>query len=509
MNKIKILLIIFCFFSFFEISAQPVMKSESIKFQSSYLPLSLKKKPQLVYNSDIPNLLETDRGRTYRGKALEPIARDIYKHNFGIGYQYVDASYNKGVNGLDGLLVKKNTRGSITKVHVVEIKSGTASLKANILAPQLSKEWILSGIDKSLAEKVTSLEQLQYNIKYNNLSSSQVKQEKAEFSKINKERRLLSKTREMIDNDLFRRFQVNIKYNDGKLLVEQWEVLEETYKDIPINKRNSENIFKWSEKKTLANFSYLDKDNYKLSPFEKKVKKSMFDEFEKVLRKQGYSEVDINSYLKRLRTDKNLNPSNIAGLADDIDHITKTSFERASKNYNIKNSIGLTCLALFQKGKVIYDYCNGSIGKTDLIFNSVTNSADLLSVFIKRLNPYMTSVFVVTDVIKNIYSYGKGSISFSNAIINSASNIAGVIVGGLAAKAVALGAAKIGGTVGSFVSSPVGGLIVAGITFGVTYFITSNIVRWTGNIIINKYEAIKTPERFNSICNQIRTFYAL
>ena len=148
MNKYYPFFLIIFLFSFFELNAQAVLSSKNVKYHSMIQPLSLKKSPSLAINPNIPNFLEnTSSGRVFRGKALEPVAREVYKHNFGVGYQYVDASYNKGVNGLDGLLVKKNLR----KVHVVEIKSGNASLNAKSSSPQLSKEWILNGIDKSLA----------------------------------------------------------------------------------------------------------------------------------------------------------------------------------------------------------------------------------------------------------------------------------------------------------------------------------------------------------------------
>jgi len=511
MNKYYLFFLIIFVFSFFELNAQAVLKTNNVKYYPVTLPLSLKKSPSLAINPNIPNLLEnSSSGRSYRGKALEPVAREVYKHNFGVGYQYIDASYNKGVNGLDGLLVKKNLRGNITKVHVVEIKSGNASLNAKSSTPQLSKEWILSGINKSLEEKVKNLKQLQYDMKSKKISSTMLKEKRAEYTKINKERHDLIKSRNMIENDQYRAYQANVKYNDGRLTVEQWEVLGENYKDIPINKRNPDNIFKWSEKKVLVDFSYLDKDNSKLNSFQKKVKQTMFTEFENILRKQNYSETEIASFMSRLKTDKKFNPSNMR-LSDDVIRNTATNSinKVIQKNMYIKHGLGLSLLTIASEVGVVLDYANGNIGTTDFIINSGLNAIEITSNFVTKLNPYMTGIYIATDILKKAYSYGTGKITISNALINTTANIAGFVVGGLAVKAVALGAAKIGGAIGSFVSTPVGGIVVSGVVFGVTYGITSSIIKFTGNAIVNKYESIKSPERFDVICNEIKFKYAI
>lgn len=506
MNKYYPFFLIIFLFSFFELNAQAVLSSKNVKYHSMIQPLSLKKSPSLAINPNIPNFLEnTSSGRVFRGKALEPVAREVYKHNFGVGYQYVDASYNKGVNGLDGLLVKKNLR----KVHVVEIKSGNASLNAKSSSPQLSKEWILNGIDKSLAEKVKNLKQLQNDMKSKKISPTILKEKRAEYTKINKERHLLSKTRKMIENNIYKRYLVNVKYNDGRLTVEQVEVLEERYKDIPINKRNPENSYVYGNSKTLADFSYLDKDNSKLTSFQKKVKKIMFSEFENTLRKLNYSDTEIASFMTRLKTDKNFNPSNMI-LSDDIlNKIAVDSQNKVQKNMYIKHGIGLSLLTVASEIGVVRDYANGNIGTVDFIINSGLNAIEITSNFVPKLNPYMTGIYIATDILKNVYNVGSSKISISTALINTSANIAGIVVGGLAAKAVALGAAKIGGTVGSFVGTPIGGIVVGGVVFGVTYGITSTVVKFTGNTIVNKYESIKSPERFNTVCNEIKVKYAI
>lgn len=506
MNKYYPFFLIIFLFSFFELNAQAVLSSKNVKYHSMIQPLSLKKSPSLAINPNIPNFLEnTSSGRVFRGKALEPVAREVYKHNFGVGYQYVDASYNKGVNGLDGLLVKKNLR----KVHVVEIKSGNASLNAKSSSPQLSKEWILNGIDKSLAEKVKNLKQLQNDMKSKKISPTILKEKRAEYTKINKERHLLSKTRKMIENNIYKRYLVNVKYNDGRLTVEQVEVLEERYKDIPINKRNPENSYVYGNSEPLADFSYLDKDNSKLNSFQKKVKKTMFAEFENTLRKLNYSDTEIASFMTRLKTDKNFNPSNL-NLSDDIlNKIAIDSQNKVQKNMYIKHGIGLSLLTVASEIGVVRDYANGNIGTVDFIINSGLNAIEITSNFVTKLNPYMTGIYIATDILKNVYNVGSSKISISTALINTSANIAGIVVGGLVAKAVALGVAKIGGTVGSFVGTPVGGLVVGGVVFGVTYGITSTVVKFTGNAIVNKYESIKSPERFNVVCNEIKVKYAI
>lgn len=502
------------------LNSQVLQQSSAIKFQTMRMPLPFKKNPMLTqsYIKNIPNFLEADAsGRYLRGKALEPIAKEIYKDNFGASFNYVDASYNKGINGIDGLLVKRDIRGNIRKVHIIEIKSGKAYLHANSKIPQLSKEWILNSIDKSLKEKTEALKKLHRIIKKEKFFSSLISKNKKEFSRLNAERRLLKKTRFMVENDLFRRFQVSIRYNNGKITVEQWEILKETFRDIPINKRNSDNIFKYAKypkgENILTDFSYLDKDHSELSLFEISIKIKMFNAFERVLYSKGYSKQEIKSFMHRLRTDASFNP--LKEIGDDcIESDTIKTIEKAVKNYKMQMKImkvGFAVLPIIFEGKAVYDFLNGNIGKADLVFHSLTNGVSFSSVFIKQLNPSLAAIFIVIDIIKNIYNVKTGKISTTDAVINSVSNLSGVLIGGVAAKATftALTASKFTGTIGSFVSSPVGAVIISGVTFVVTYGVTYFVFNWIGYKIVDKYEAFKSPERFNLIYKDIKVKYGL
>lgn len=501
-------------------NSQVLQQSSAIKFQTMRMPLPFKKNPILTqsYIKNIPNFLEADAsGRYLRGKALEPIAREIYKDNFGASFNYVDASYNKGINGIDGLLVKRDIRGNIRKVHIIEIKSGKAYLHANSKIPQLSKEWILNSIDKSLKEKTEALKKLHRLIKKERFFPSMISKNKKEFSRLNAERRLLKKVRLMVENDLFRRFQVSIRYNNGKITVEQWEILKETFKDVPISKRNSDNIFKYSEKKVLEKFSYLDKDNSKLSMFQRYIKIKMFNAFERVLYSKGYSKQEIQSFMYRLRTEASFNPSKEIGdnyVKSDMNESIDKTIENAVKNYKMQMKImkvGFAILPIIFEGKAVYDFLNGNIGKADFVFNSLSNVVSFSSVFIKQLNPALAVIFIGIDVIKNIYNVKTGKISTTDAVINSVSNLSAVLIGSAAAKATftALTAAKFTGTIGSFVSSPIGAVIVSGVTLAVTYGVTYFIVNWTGHKLVDKYEAFKSPQRFNLIYKDIKVKYGL
>lgn len=509
------MLVIYLFISFaFEANAQPVPKPSNFRFSATQVPLSIRKFQTITTNPSIPNLLEKQGNKSARGLALEPVAREIYKNTFGSRFKYIDASYNNGANGIDGLLVKKNSRGTVTDVHIIEIKSGKASLKVNNRMPQLSKKWILNSVDKSISEKTSRLVELKNEMNTSNIPKKLLLETKAEYSRINTERRLLKKTRVLVENNVFKRYQVSITYNDGRLKVEQWEVLDEKYKNIRIKKRTPDNVFEWSERKVLADFSYLDKDSSKLSMFEKKVKNLMFENFEKTLRDKGYSDADIQSFMKRLRNDPKFNPSKNGIAESEMETITNKSIHKVSASYNIQKVVlqsAYIAIALISEGKTIYEYLDGKIGKSDLIFNSLSNTALIAANFVKFLNPYMTLIFIGLDVTKNIYNIKKGKISRTDAMINIVANVSGLVVGSMTSVAVvtALNASAIGAGIGSFIATPIGGAIIGASVFAITYGLVSSVVNFTGHKIVNKYESIKSPNRFNLYCNEIKYTYSL
>lgn len=497
-------------FSLIDLNAQVTINTNVPKFQTAAVPLSLRKSPIIKIDPTFPNVLENSAsGRSMRGKILEPIAKEIYKSNFGSKFQYVDATYHSGSNGIDGLLIKKNWRGSITKVHIVEVKSGNASLHVNSKLPQLSKEWILDRIDKSIAEKTKILKKLQKSMKKKDLPSTVLKENRKGFSRINRERRNLKKTRINVVNDNFERFLVDIQYKNGCLTVEQTEILGENpnYKNIPRNKRKPNDIFKWGETKTLAKFSFLDIDDYKLNSFQRQVKNTMFKEFEQTLRKYGYTEAEVQSYMYKLRTDGNFNPSKNGFGDESFKQIAEKSIDKVNKSYVRQQNVikgGIITLAVISEGKALYDWRMGSISTADFVFNTTLNMASVVPAFIEKLNPYMmTAIFICIDVVKNAYNIKTGKIKREDGIINVAANISGLGAG--VAASIALGSAKIGGAIGTFIGTPIGGVIIGGAFVAVTIA----IVKWTGHTIVNYFEAIKEPKRFNLMLIDIRKKYDL
>lgn len=515
MEKSKRILLfsIISIFSLIELHSQAVVKPKSLKFQAYAVSLPRTLRTQsLSVNQNVPNYME--KKSSARGFALEPVAREVYKNTFGSKFQYIDATYGNGKHGIDGLLYSKDFRGNIRKVHVIEIKSGNASLNTKKNVPQLSKEWILNSIDKSLEEKIGNLSKLQKEINKKNISSSILENKKTEYSKINKERHLLSKTRNRIDIGDYKRFLVTIDYKDGRLTVVQKEVLEETFKDIPVEKRTAKNSFTWSKPKELANFSYLDKDLHKLNKYEIKVRKILFHEFEKALKKESYSESEIQSYMTRLRTDPHFNPSGKMLGEETVNQITAKSIKKTLRNYRLQGSVlkcGFATLAVIYESKSIHDYVEGKISKSDLVFYSAQNGFLISSLIFQKLNPFMNIFFVGIDIAKNLYDYSIGRISENDVYINFVANVSGLFVGGITTNAVlaAMSIGKMGSILSSFVISPIGGAIVGGFVFAISYGITNAIVKWTGRAIVNKYEAIKSREQFDLICTDLSVKYSL
>ncbi len=448
------------------------------------------------------NYLENNIGGGYskRGKALEPIASSIYKKTIGRKFIEVDASY-RSVNGLDGLFVKTNSRGHVTKVHIIEIKSGNATIEFFNDFPQCSKKWNLMVMDRSLAEYDSYIK---WRTEEGNFK---------EVKKLSAEKELLRQSRVAVEHGEYDFYHVNITYTDGRLKVSQWKLLSEEFKKINRNEWTPDNVFKYGEEKVIANFSYLDKDVSNLNPFEKQMRQTLFDNIETQLKTMGKTPEEINGFMKELRTNEKFNPSN-AIEQNVVEKETVNAIRKTQRKFKIQNNLlkgGFAAIAIFMEGKSIYNYLNGKISTSELVFDSVSNTTMLTAAFIPRLNPYMTVIFGVIDVAKNIYSYTKGSITKSDAIINITANISGLVTGTIAASALvsALSAAGIGGSVGSFIATPIGGAIIGGVAFAVTYGVTYMIVKWTGNKIVNIFESYKEPERFNQICSTISLKYNL
>lgn len=472
-NKLFFTIFFVPFFAGF-LTAQPVLKSSAPKFQTFLLPRLQRTAPTLS-GITVENYLETSAGRSFRGNALESVAREVYKKDFSRNFTSLDATYHGGKNGLDGLFVKFNRRGVAQKIHVVEIKSGNAGLSVNKMnAPQMSKKWILQDIDKAISEKTNNpLEKIK-----------------------------LEKARQAIKSGNYERYVDYVDYSNGRLKISQYKITGEyDWRKISQAKRMEENVFKYDRYdggKTLANFSYLDKDSARLNPFERKIREKMFKEFDKALEKMGKTSTERKAWLKRLRTDPNFSGiKDFEQVAESVP--SKKVREEIEKANRIKIQTRaiqgvILVLSAISEGRSIYNFVQGKISTSDLVFDSALNAVTVSSVFIKQLNPFMTPIFLAVEGVKNAVKWRQGNITTSQAIINVASAVAelGAFIVG----------AKIGGAIGTAIA-PGPGTVIGGGVGGAAAVIAVNFF---GQKIVNYYETLKEPVLFNVLCDDLQNY---
>ena len=478
----------FFLFTLLELNAQTVSKPQSIKFLAPSLstPIATNKAPLVDYK--VKNLMAENPYN--QRKALKAVGSKAYKisleRKYDTQFKMIDASYGigngNGRYGINGLFVKQNRSGKIDAVHVVEIKAGKKNtLSTNNGITQLSKDWILNSIDKSI-------------------------QEKNSF----KSRELLSKTRQQIEANNYRRFLLTVDYFDGKVNILSREVVGETLRETP----GKGSTLKFAEPETVKSFSYLQKDYHALSSEDKYLRKILFKEFNKELKNRNFSDIEISRFMQRLKTDPTFNPSSSLLGEEAVTQITTNSLQKSIKNYKLETSIlkcGFATLSIVFELKARKDYIEGKITKTDFIINSINNTVLFSSLFIKSLNAYINQIFVVLDFVKNCYDYGMGKISVADVIINCLANVSGLLVGGIVTNAAlaAMYVGNMGQLLGSLVLTPIGGAIVGGLIFAVSYGITNVFVKRLGHAVNDRYESVKSREHFDIICNDIAVKYSL
>jgi|GEM_PF-6596908 len=515
---------------------QPVKKIEAIRFHIPAVQLSLVQAQHLslqalqaANNEKKSNLLEaTKAGQRIRGLAFEAVARDIYKE-LNKSFEWVDATYNNGNNGIDGLALKYKG-GEVTDVHVIEVKSGNAHLGQTKSGMQLSKKWILHSLDKSIAQKTKKAAQLKKKMKSlekkaktSKRAAAKLEKIRKKFEELNKNKRYLKKAMELVKKGRYRRFVLRVSYEGGKFVMTQQEASEDANGKIKLGKAIK-----------IMPFSYLEKDIATLKPGQLRWRNRMLRKLEAYLKDSGlFSEDEIKEFMKQL-TKK-------GGWKS----VQKAIQSRITTIKNITVGIGASFFlwSAYNEVKMICDYTQGKITKTDFVFNTITNGLGLatgafgiattafgdtslvqsintavvnsgimntgISTWImNNSNIVMIVVFTTIDVIKNVYNISRGNIRTSEGIINIAATVVGAVAGSVGAWGGAIAGAAIGtalGPAGSVIGGAIGG-IVGGIG---GFFIGNKVTSGLGHLIVAKYEAYKEPERFHDYCGAVRQQYAL
>lgn len=484
-TKIIFALLLFIF-SAGILSGQALKQDIGTKFKRSFLPYSTQAKMPTLSIIPVENYFETSaRGKSYRGKMLEPIAREIYKNNFARNFKTLNATYNNGTNGLDGLFVKFDSRGNIRKVHVVEIKSGNAQL--NKFNKQMSKKWINSSINKSILEKEKNLVKIRNKISAERNPIKRITL-KNEFKNLNNERKYLKKAKTSIQHGNYERYLVRVDYLDGKVKVIQQKILKETkFNDVVAG-----------TPKILSEFSYLDKDSSKLNSFQRQIKATMFNGFDEGLKKLGKTPEQREAFMYELKTNPNFTSTKEFSQVE----LSKATKNKIKEILNARSKIrfikgGIFLLSVASEAKSIYDFAQNRISISDFVFDTANNMIAVTSLFIEKLNPYLIPIVLTLDGVKNLLKWSRGSITTSQAIINVSSSIAGTaaFLGGAA-----LGA-KIGSTiggVGGFIGGIAGGIIAAG--FAVIF------ANFIGQEIVNHYEILRESKAFDLFCDDLQEY---
>lgn len=136
-----------------------------------------------------------------KGNIVEGLMDSVFKKQ---GWVKLEGEY--GVNGIDGLYIKRNKDGVIVDVLICESKYNTSKLGTTNDGKQMSKEWILSKLD-TLIEKYP---------------------DNKEYAQIKK----------MVENDNYRPRLIQVKEINGKLQIEFYKV-DSDGNLIPLNGREN------------------------------------------------------------------------------------------------------------------------------------------------------------------------------------------------------------------------------------------------------------------------------
>ena len=229
-----------------------------------------------------------------KGQALEATARTNFMAS-GKGMEQLNVTYNGGKNGLDGAFIKRDNYGHIRQFYVQEVKSGNAKLSLNKQTPQMTRQWILDDIEKSMSRG----------------SASGGKNYQA-----------LETARSFVKNDVnVKRFVDRVNLENGRLKIERTYIGgEKNYHNVPANKRNIDNVFDISGKRVIADIPVLDKHAARLTPYQKRVRDDMFNSFSARMKQNGFSDSAINRTLYEIRTNprittKGSGPSSLSVVA--------------------------------------------------------------------------------------------------------------------------------------------------------------------------------------------------
>lgn len=472
--------------------SQTSIPINNIKFQSGVTG-RLTPSTYTVQNNFVQNFLSSPKWRKARGLILEPVALDAYKTFVNNNIEWVDATYNNGKYGIDGLGIIRDSQGQITDVQVIEIKSGNAILNAQGKYPQFSHKWVMDRLERSVHDKS------------NRLLSASAEEQKILRSEI----ATLEEITKSVNEEKYSRFLLSIYDENGELKVGINKILKDTYHDIPQESRTAVNSYYGTEYKEIISIDLSDKNKKRLSANERKIRDKFLEVNEDKITEITKNKKQTRKIMENIK--KKHDPNNNNALSN-----TNNRKKETIKANAIKFSVG--ALIAFSEIKTFCDFIDGKITTSDFAFYTTSNALNFSALFTTKmstplinngptlLKSFSTPIVLLTlslDVFKNIYSAHRGHITKTIATINTISTVSAftisTLASSLALKCMGLSATTL---------NPVG-FIVTGGTAVVSYIVADFLVKKAGYAIVNAYEEFKNPHRFNEICTNIRRIYAI
>jgi len=207
------------------------------------------------------------------GKVGEGIMHEIFKSEEGGTWQPLEGQ--RGVQGIDGIYVRKNANGTIKKVLIAESKTGASKLSEG----QMSWKWIEDNIQKLI--KRTESEILSADSSGNAQNAARLRQQLKDYKQL----------QQHVANRSPRRILSKMKIEDGHLVIEHYKITGEG-KDVAISR----------EPITSRQISLKFRPQ---EPFAGMVHDSYFDQLEKALsahKKLAITEQDSKSIVAGVKS---------------------------------------------------------------------------------------------------------------------------------------------------------------------------------------------------------------
>ena len=381
-----------------------------------------------------------------KGQALEATARTNFMAN-GKGIEQLNVTYNGGKNGLDGAFIKRDKYGHIRQFYVQEVKSGNAKLSLNKQTPQMSRQWILDDIEKSMARG---------------------------SSAYGKNAQVLETARSFVKNDVnMKRFVDRVNLENGRLKIERTYIGRDlNYQNVPLKNRSIDNVFEVSGKKVIADIPVLDKYATRLTPYQKRVRDDMFNSLSVRMKKNGFSDSAVSRTLYEIRTNPNIT--------------TKGSGSSSLAVVAARNQVA--------GGSV---YARGNVRRTKAGIKA--------AVSIRTVLPFALGfIDAATDIMDfvTVYSDWQNLQINKQTFVIRASGIAGGIIAGEA-----LG--YMGASLGNLICPGLGGLVGGIIGGSAGYILGEVFCSGLAEGYYNRMNNLMADEYFDPLCEELQQMISL